>query len=341
LGRHGDDVRSSRRAFVNGIVFVLLAPVAVEAQQPAQQGTRVPRVGVVLSNAPFTKDSWFGRAFLEGFREHGWIDGQNITIEWRAAEGQPERIPALVRGLVGLPVDVIMTTSVTAALEATRASHAIPVVMAGGSFDQLKAAGLVQSLVKPGRDVTGMMGGVDDDRIGSKYLQLLKETAPRISRVGYLFSPPLTARPPANEAAADSLNLKLVPVEVTTPEGLEKAFEKIRTARVDAIWVGSFGFSVAQRGRIIQFAARERLPAIYWWRGFSESGGLISYGVDWVEVYRRAPAYVNKILKGARPGDLPLEQPRKFELVINMKTAKALGLTIPPSVLTQADQVIE
>jgi putative tryptophan/tyrosine transport system substrate-binding protein len=137
------------------------------------------------------------------------------------------------------------------------------------------------------------------------------------------------------------LKLRLLPVEVTSPEEMAKAFEAIRTARVDAILVGASPFFVAHRQRIVEFAARERLPAIYWWRGFSDSGGLMSYGIDWVEVYRRAGAYVDKILKGAKPGDLPLERPRKFELVINLKTAKALGLTIPQSLLLRADQIIE
>ena len=217
--------------------------------------------------------------------------------------------------------------------------------MAGAAnFPALKRAGLAQSVAKPGGSVTGVLLAIDDEPLGSKYLQLLKEAAPKVSRVAYLFSPPYVF-PKIYSAqtteALKALKLKLLPVEVASPDEFDKAFEAIRIARVDAVRVSSSPFFVTHRQRIIEFAARERLPAIYWWRGFSDSGGLISYGIDWVEVYRNATAYVDKILKGRKPGDLPLEQPRRFELVINLKTAKALGLTIPPSLLLRADEVIE
>ena len=320
-----------------------LSSLAVEAQQ----GTRVPHVGVILSNHPSApeKDNRAIRALLEGFSKSGWIDGQNISISWRGAAGRPERIPALVRELVGLPVDVIVANSFASVLEATRASHTIPVVMAGGTdFQSLKRAGLVQSIAKPGGAVTGVLGAVDDEQLGSKYLQLLKEAAPKVSRVAYLFSPPYIF-PKIYSAetteALKALKLNVLPVEVASPDEFEKAFEAIRIARVDAIRVNGSPFFVTHRQRIIEFAAKERLPAIYWWRGFSDSGGLMSYGVDGVELYRNAPAYVDKILKGAKPGELPFEQPRKFELVINLRTAKPLGLTIPQTLLQRADEVIQ
>jgi len=325
-------------------VSLTLAPLATEAQQ-ARQGTRVPRVGIILSNHPEVptrvRDNWSIQAFVEGFRESGWVDGQNISIEWRGAAGQPERIPALVRELVGLPVDVIVANSFAIVLEATRASQVIPVVLAGGAdFQSLKQAGLAQSIARPGGTVTGVLNVVDDERLRSKYLQLLKEAAPKVSRVAYLFSPPYVFPTFPAEATA-ALKLKVLPVQVASPDEFERAFEAIRTARVDAIRVGGSPFFVTHRQRIIEFAARERLPTIYWWRGFSDAGGLMSYGVDAVEMYRNAPTYVDKILKGAKPGDLPLEQPRKFELVINMKAAKTLGLTIPQSLLLRADHVIQ
>jgi len=291
------------------------------------------------------KDDWSIRAFLDGFRGSGWIDGQNIAIEWRGAAGRPERIPDLVRELVALPVDVIVANSFASVLEATRASHAIPVVLAGGAdFQSLKGAGLAQSIAKPGGAVTGILQNVDEVGLGSKYLQLLKEAAPKVSRVAYLFSPPYvfpTTYSAETTEALKILKLKLLPVGVASPDEFEKAFEAIRIARVDAIRVNGSPFFVTHRQRITEFAARERLPAIYWWRGFSDAGGLMSYGIDGVEVYRNATAYVDKILKGAKPGDLPVERPTKFEFVINLKTAKALGLTVPPSVLGRADEVIE
>jgi len=317
-------------------VSFLLAPLTVEAQQ-TRQATKVPRVGIIGSNTLTEARP----ALLEGFREHGWVDGQNITIEWREAEGKPERIPALVRELVELPVDVIVANSFASVLEATRASRAIPVVVAGGAdFQNLRSAGLVQSIARPGGAVTGILQNPDEDSYFTKYLQLLKEAAPKVARVAYLFSPPYVFRDVPAETA-EALKLKILPAKVASPAEFEKAFDAMRAARVDAIRVNGSPFFMSHRQRIIEFAARERIPAIYWSRRFSDAGGLMSYGVDGVEVYRNAIPYVDKILKGDKPGDLPFQQPRKYELVINLKTAKAIGLTIPQPLLLRADQVIQ
>jgi ABC-type uncharacterized transport system substrate-binding protein len=316
---------------------LVLAPLAVEAQQ-TQQVTKVPRVGIIGSNTLTT-----GRpALLEGFREHGWVDGQNITIEWREAEGKPERIPALVRELVELPVDVLVVNSFAIVLEAARANRVIPVVLAGGvPYGDLIRAGLAQSIPRPGGAVTGVLAiPVGGEGLNAKYLQLLKEAAPKVSRVAYLFSPPYVFPVVSAETTA-ALKLKVLPVEVASPDKFAEAFKAIRAARADAIRVNGSPFFVTHGQRIIEFAARERLPVIGWWRGFPDSGGLMSYGVDGVEVYRNAIPYVDKILKGAKPGELPFEQPRKYELVINLKTAKALGLTIPQPLLLRADHVIQ
>jgi putative ABC transport system substrate-binding protein len=324
------------------VLGLTLSSLAVEAQQ-AQQGTRVPRVGFILSNAPPVpqKDRQDIRIFLEGLRERGWIDGQNIRIEWRGAAGQPERIPALVRELVKLPVDIIVANSLATVLEATRASR-IPVVLAGGApFWALQQNGLAYSIARPGGSVTGTLNY--EENMDRKALQLLKEAAPKVSRIAYLYSPPYGI---TYTHQVEPLKLKIWPVRVGSPDEFEEAFDEIRAARVDAarvdgLFLGGSPFFPTHQQRIIEFAARERLPAISYWRGFADSGGLMSYGIDWGEAFRHAPAYVDKILKGAKPGDLPLEQPRKFEIVINMKTAKAPGLTIPQTLLLRADQVIE
>src|SRR5262249_2305933 len=232
-------------ALVLGLTFSSL-PV------DAQQGTRVPRVGIVLSNRPCDKDDWSIQAFLEGFRDSGWIDGQNITIVCRAAAGQPERIPALVRELVGSPVDVIVVNSFASVLEATRARDVIRVVSAGAAdFPSLKRAGLAQSIARPGGAVTGVLSALNDEGLGSKYLQLHKEAAPKVSRVAYLFSQPYVF-PIFSAETTVGLKLKVLPVEVASPDKFETAFEAIRAARAEAIRVGGSPFFVTHRQRIIE-----------------------------------------------------------------------------------------
>jgi len=329
-----------RRSFVGTLTAgFLVAPLATGAQQ----AKKAPRVAFIWNNATEAEITGVptnrsARIFLEGMRELGWVDGQNITIERRAAAGQPERYTALAEELVELHVDLIVVNSTPGAMKVAQVSPTIPIVIVGGNVTVLIRAGLIKSLARPGGTVTGPASSAGGD-IAGKSLQLLKEVTPRISRVGYLFSPPYHAN--TIEAAGRTLMLTVLPEEVATPEGFEKAFSGIRKARADALYVGGGQFFPTNRRKIVEFAAKERLPAVYWDRSFAESGGLISYGTDWVYLYRRAAFYVDKILKGAKPGDLPIEQPTKFELVINLKTAKTLGLTIPPSLLGRADEVIQ
>ena len=332
-----------RRRFMAAIAGGLVAvPLAARAQPKSKQ----PTIGLIFSNTPLAdvlgpqpklRDT---RAFLDGMRNLGWVDGQNITIERRSVEGQPDRFPALVQEMLALHVELVVTSWGNAPKIVTEASDSLPLVMVGGTADFLIREGYVTSLARPGRTVTGLASSTGAEN-ADKMLQLLKEGAPRISRVAHLYSPPF--RPNTVEAAARAraLNLTLLPVEVASPEGFEKAFTTIRRSRVDAIFVGGSPFFLTHQREISEFAASERLPAVYWNRSFVEVGGLVSFGTDWSDLYRRAAGYADKILKGAKPGDLPIEQPTKFELVINLKTAKALGLTIPPSLLARADQVIE
>jgi len=283
------------------------------------------------------------KPFLEGMRQLGWIDGQNITIEWRTVAGHPERYPAVAQELVKLPVDVVVTSSTAGATATRQATSRIPIVVAGGN---LVEAGFALSLAHPRGTVTGLAAAAGPEIIG-KRLQLLKEACPQVSRVAVLLS---NLPGPMEEATrmrwredARTLGLTLAPVEVTAPDGFETAFASIQRARVRAMVLGgSLGqLFWANRRKIIEFAAKEHLPAMYWDRIFAESGGLMSYGPDYADLTRRAASYVDKILKGAKPADLPVEQPTKFELVINLKTAKALGLTIPPLLLGRADDVIQ
>jgi putative tryptophan/tyrosine transport system substrate-binding protein len=318
---------------------VLLAtPLPAEAQHAG----KVPRIGLLFANTPqaeFTgpePTSPYARAFLEGMRALGWIDGRNITIERRSAEGQPSRFAALVQELIGLHLDLLVTAAPFSVVQ--QAASRMPVVIAGADTDNLLQAGLVKSLAQPGGNVTGLTISPGPS-IRGKRLQLLTEAVRNVSQVAYLGAP--LALDPLPEAAARVLKLTLLPVEVATPDGLDNAFAAIRQKRVDAIFIGGAGFFWGHRLRIIEFAARQRLPAVYPYRIFAESGGLMSYGADYVDLYRRAATYADKILKGAKPGDLPVEQPTKFELVINLKTAKALGLTIPQAVLLRADELIQ
>jgi putative ABC transport system substrate-binding protein len=236
----------------------------------------------------------------------------------------------LVQELVGLPVDIVVTASGWAPKMIKQASDTMPVVMAGGNADTLIGQGLIANVARPAGNVTGLMFDTGPGLVG-KHLQLLKEAVPRASRVAYLADPHPRYQHPAEAACA--LKLTVVPVSVAAPEELDSAFAAISRQRVDAILLGQSAFFYGHRLRITDFAARQRLPAMYWYRIFADSGGLMSYGAEYVDLFRGAATYVDKILKGAKPGDLPLGLPTKFEFVINLKTAKALGLTIPPSLL--------
>src|SRR5215475_14531290 len=339
MATRGDRI-VNRRTFLGTLTAGLLAtPLATQAQQ----AKKTPRVAFVFGSIPEAEltspnpTSRYARAFLEGMRQLGWIDGQNVTIEWRTALGQPDRYVTLAQELVKLPVDVVVSSGTRAAAAARQASARVAIVVAGGD---IVGDGLALSSAHPGGMVTGLTAFVGPE-IAGKRVQFLKEAFPQVSRVAALFSPPSSNRPDTQEAAARALNVTLVPVEVATPDGFDTAFAAIRQAQVGGIVLGGSPFFWGNRQRIIEFAAKENLPAIYWDRIFAESGGLMSYGPDFADIDRRAAIYVDKILKGAAPGSLPIEQPTKFELVINEKTAKALGSAIPPAVLQRADEVIK
>ncbi len=312
---------------------ILAAPPAAEAQQPA----KVPRIGYL---SPRPGPSFYDEAFLKGLRDLGYVEGQNIAIEYRWANWDSARLTAFAGELARLKVEVIVSTGGSAAaLAAQNATRVIPIAFVTGDPVGL---GLVPSLARPGGNLTGI--NIYTNELNAKRLDLLKEAIPGGSRVGVLANPgPPTYRMGRRnlEEAARSLGLRLHIREVRGPNEIDSAFSTMTKERVDGLLVVNDPMLFAQRGRIVALAAKARLPGIYEWREFSEAGGLMSYGADLSEMYQRLAAYVEKILKGAKPADLPIEQPTKFKLVINLKAAKALGVTIPQSVLIRADEVIQ
>ena len=317
------------------VVFLLVAAPLTSAAQP---GAKVARIGVLtLSTATWTPD---GEAFRQGLREHGYVEGQNIALEHRDAAGRADRLPALAGELVRLKVDVIVTQSNVAALAAKHATQTIPIVMAIAG-DPVKA-GVVGNLARPGGNVTGLT--LMQTELSGKRLQLLKEVAPKITLVAVIWNP--TDPPGAHslretEAAARSLGLKLHAIQARSPAELDAAFKAVADVRPSAFFTLPGGMFQDNLRRIIDFAAKAGLPGVFPNRAFAEAGGLLSYAPSLAANWRRAAVFVDKILRGAKPADIPIEQPTKFELVINMKTAKALGLTVPASVLVQADLVID
>jgi len=324
-----------RRAFL-GILALFATPLAVGAQ-PA--GT-VPRIGYLSPSSGSDPQQQYALGILrQALRERGHVEGQSVAIEYRWAEGKHERLADLAAELVRLKVDVIVTTGgVPAAQAAQRATTAIPII-ATGTADPV-AAGLVGSLARPGRNITGPT--LISDQLVAKEVELLREVVPKVSRIAVLWNPAnpgnaLQLR--AAEAAAQGLRLQ--PVEARGPAEIDGAFATMTRGRAGALLVLLDVVFYDQRQRIADLAARNRLPAVYGYGVFAEAGGLMSYAASRVELLRHIAVYVDKILKGAKPADLPVEQPTKFELVINLKTAKALGLKIPQSLLQRADQVIE
>jgi ABC-type uncharacterized transport system substrate-binding protein len=326
-----------RRTFVGALAGALLSsPLAVEAQQVG----RVRRVGYLAQNSAETSPHLLV-AFRHALGEHGWVEGQNILIEVRYADGKVDRLPALVAELIRLNVDVIVTGSSRASWAAKDATKSIPIVMAA-SVDAL-GEGLVTSLAHPGGNVTGMtfLAGPE---IAGKQLQLLKEVAPAASRVAVLTNP--TNRSHAGYArelkvTARSLGGALQVLEAKDPDQIDSAFVAMTRERAGALLVLTDSLFVGERRRVVDLAARSRLPALYSQREFVVDGGLLSYGPGLTDMWRRAAMHVDKILRGTKPGDMPVEQPTKFELVINLTTAKTLGLTIPQSSLLRADEVIQ
>jgi putative tryptophan/tyrosine transport system substrate-binding protein len=310
-----------------------LATLTVEAQQTA----KVYRIGVlalgVASSTPLAE------AFRQGLKEHGYVEGQNIALEYRYAGGEAGRLPALAADLVRLKVDVIVAESNAATLAAKHATRIIPIVMVAG--DPIKT-GVVGSLARPDSNVTGLT--MMHPELSGKRLQLLKEAAPKIALIAVIWNPTDPFSEDLlreTEAAARSLGLKIHAIEAREPAELEAAFKAVVDSRPSAFFTIPGSMFLDNRTRILKFATKSRLPGVFGTRGYAEAGGLMSYGPSLADLFRKAAVFVDKILKGAKPADLPIEQPTKFELVINLKTAKALGLTIPPSVLGRADQVIQ
>jgi putative ABC transport system substrate-binding protein len=329
-----------RRAFIGAQVSgVLAAPLAAEGQQ---QAGKVYRVGTLFSAS--REDAVPRIAALErGLASLGYVAGQNVVFVHRYADdAKLTRVAELATELVQAGVDVVVTATNPTTTAMMKATSTVPIVMAVGV--EPVSAGLVASITRPGGNVTGLTFDVDPAQLAGKRLGILKELVPSLARVGVLWNPtygPGGLRFKGTEDAGRKLGIAVISARVTEPGELEPAFAELQRARAQALIVMSDPMTAAQRKRIAELAASHRLPAIYALREFVEAGGLSSYATSLVDQYRRAAGYVDRILKGAKPGDLPIEQATKFELVINLKTAKALGLTIPPSLLQRADQVIE
>jgi putative ABC transport system substrate-binding protein len=323
-----------RAAVVAALALAFFAaPFAAEAQQTR----KVPRVGVLAGQSPELAPPIL--ALRQGLSELGYVEGQNIAIEWRWTQGKVERYPDLAAELVKLKVDIIVAAATPGAQAAQRATRTIPIVM--GFVSDPVAIGLVASLARPGGNITGL--AVPTAEIVGKRLQLLREVAPTGTRIAVLIDPSQdnSASLRGTEAAARALGVQLQVWEARSGDDLDRAFTAIARERAAGIIILPSTAFVTSRARIAQLAAKHRLPTSASGRALTEAGCLMSYGASQPDLARRAAYFVDKILKGAKPADLPVEQPTKFELVINMKTAKALGLTIPPSLLGRADQIIE
>ena len=306
----------------------------------AQQSGKIFRIGL-LDPSTASGSAVLVDAFRQELRKLGWIEGKNFTIEYRFAEQKLERLPELAADLVRLKVDLIVVAGTASALPAKKATTTIPIVMAN-AVDPV-GAGLVASLARPGGNVTGLSGLAVE--LNSKRLEVLKDAVPKLARVGYLrpSGANITIDLQLKELRPAALALKLKLEEIETqpdPKGLESAFQTAKQKQVNAIMTMSTRRFFAERKRIVELAGKYRLPAIYPQKEFVDEGGLMSYGADYVDLYRRAAVYVDKILKGAKPADLPVQQATKFEFVINLKAAKQIGLTIPPEVLARANRVI-
>ena len=318
--------------------LALLVMWLVAASVHAQQALR--RIGF-LSGGSSSNSAPFVGAFGDGLRDLGWIEGRNVSIDYRFAEGRFDRLPELAAELVQRKVDLIVAVPTPAALAAKQATATLPIVIV--SVPSPTDIGLVATLARPGGNVTGVSFSVGIDSIG-KQLQLLQEAAPRARRVAMLLNPANPGHALAQDrirADAQSLGLTLHVVEARTPEDFDRAFATMAKERVDGLLVVADSMFAAHRHRLAQLAINGRLPSVYAFREYADAGGLLSFGPNLVSQYRQAASYVDKIFRGAAPGELPVEQPSKFELVINLRTAKALGLPMPRPLLLQASQVIE
>jgi ABC-type uncharacterized transport system substrate-binding protein len=327
-----------RRTFLAGTGAVLLAaPRASEAQQAA----KIARIGYLVTSLAVSPHPQ--EAFRQGLRDLGYVEGRTVVIEYRDAEGKPERFPAVATELVALKVDVIVAGPTLAALAAKQATKTIPIVFANAA-DPV-ASGLVTSLARPGGNVTGL-SMLAPELVG-KCLELLTQAVPGVSRVALLWQPgssgERTEKDMLKEAdvAARALGVRLQLVEARGPADVDRAFSDMTRTRAGALAVLPSSMLFNERRRLVDLAAKNRLPAVYPLREFVDAGGLMAYGANIADNYRRAATYVDKILGGAKPADLPMQQPTKLDLVINLKTAKALGLTIPPSLPARADEVVQ
>jgi putative tryptophan/tyrosine transport system substrate-binding protein len=335
-GIRGEALGSKREKvliFAFGALILALG-FPVQAQQPAERAARIAYLGNEQSPSASPREI----AFLQGLRDHGWVEGQNILIERRYWENRSERLPALAGELVRLKVDIIVTTTGSAALAVKKATRTIPIVMTA-SADAVSQE-LVASLARPGGNVTGLTNITPD--LAGKQLEILKEAFPKISRVAVFYCPPSGGtvgdkRKSEMDAAALVLKVRLQSLEVSGPEKIESALRAATRERADALFVSDCSVIPPNTAELV---AKTRLPAIYSTSRFAEAGALLVYGPSGIDLARRAATYVDKILKGAKPADLPVEQPKKFEFIINLKTAKQIGVTIPPNVLARADKVI-
>jgi ABC-type uncharacterized transport system substrate-binding protein len=323
-----------------GLAVVLAVGLALAPLIEAQQGAKVARIGHLSPNLAARTHLY--EALLQGLRDLGYVEGRNVVIEIRDAEGNLERLPALAAELIALKVDVIVTAGTPAALAAKQATRTVPIVCAGVS-DPV-TSGVVTNLARPGGNVTGF-STLAPELVG-KRLEHLKQAVPGVSRVAVLWEPgglgERTDKDMQNAAdvAGRALGLRLQFVEARGPADFDRAFSEMTRARAGALTVLPSNMFGSERRRLVELAAKNRLPAVYERREFVDDGGLMSYGTNFADLFRRAATYVDKILKGAKPADLPVEQPTKFELVLNLKTATALGLTIPQSLLVRADEII-
>jgi putative ABC transport system substrate-binding protein len=326
-----------RRQFITLLSGVAGWPLAARAQQAA----KIPRIGYLTTG--LAVNPHLTEAFRRGLRDLGYVEGRNVVIEYRDAEGKLERFPALAAELVALKVDVIVAGNVPQAMAAMQVTRTLPIVFAAAA-DPV-ASGLVASLARPGGNVTGL--SLMFPELVAKWLELLKQAIPGTSRVALLWQPGVVGERTEKdilmeaEATAGALGVRLQVVEVRGPADFDRAFSDMTKARTDALAVMSTPTLFGKRRRLLDLAANNRLPTVFPYREYLDAGGLIAYGPNVADLYRRIATYVDKILKGAKPADLPVEQPTKFELIINIRTAKALGLEIPPTLLALANEVIE
>jgi ABC-type uncharacterized transport system substrate-binding protein len=326
---------TNNRVFTFALCVMLFA---LGAFAQAQQPKKVPRIGYLTATSRSINPARI-EAFRQGLRELGYVEGKNIVIEWRHADGKADRLPRLAAELVRLNMDVIVSGGSTATRAAKEATSTIPIVMA--QDNDPVGNGFVVSLARPGRNITGL--ATLRTELSGKRLELLREIVPKLSRVAVIGSSTNPGNPQSlkeTEAAAAAFGVKLQYLDVLGPNDIEIAFQEATKGHADAVLVLASPVLNSRRSQVVELAAKSRVPAIYDRRDFGELGGLVSYGTSVVELDHRAANYVDKILKGAKPADLPVEQPTKFELVINLKTAKQIGLTIPQKVLARADRVI-